>query len=221
MNSSGSWVMGVAVCFCFKQRLRSELTKHLKGLHYPSSSCCFLYECRCDTHCQSCTFIKSRQGKCAHKISNSVLCGWRTDTAEMEKKGRQSLLLSVQGSFMCTWTSISLNQECIFQCLNGHSSKIFPHQVSTSSPSVQILICSPLKSIDLQQFACSEAMLPIQRGHRRGWKKAWTWLFISSKRTPCSTGSGALCMSPLAASQRRKLVEMYPNIQCSVRMYAV
>lgn len=64
-------------------------------------------------------------------------------------------------------------------------------------------------------------MLSIQGVHRKGWKKAWAWLFISFKRTPCSTGSGALCMSPLAASQRRKLVEMYPNFQCSVRMYAV
>lgn len=64
-------------------------------------------------------------------------------------------------------------------------------------------------------------MLSIQGAHRRSWRKAWAWLFISPKRTPCSTGYGAPCMTPLAASQRRKLVEMYPNIQCSVRMYTV
>lgn len=64
-------------------------------------------------------------------------------------------------------------------------------------------------------------MLSVQGDHRRGWRKVWAWLFISSRRTPCSIGSGAQCMSPPAASQRRKLVEMYPNIQCSVRIYTV
>lgn len=46
-------------------------------------------------------------------------------------------------------------------------------------------------------------------------------LSISFKRTPCSIGSGALHMSSLAALQGRKLVEIYPNIQCSVEMYTV
>lgn len=151
-------------------------------------------------------------------MKSAILCCMDEGLIQQRwRKGvvNHGLFSAVQGSFTCTWTSVSLNQECSFQCLNGQSINFSTKQI------LIFLLCkfdffTSEKHLAYSCLLIQEPCYPFRKiiGEVGGKHEHD---FISFKKT----GSEALCMSPLAASQRRKLVELYPNIQCSVRMDTV
>lgn len=110
-SCSGSWVTGVA-CFCFRQRLRSELTEHLTVMKsfsegIASSTLLLLFPPRVQKwYLLSELHFHTEQER---KISDPALC--YVDEGPIQQRWRKGavnhhLFSAVQRSFMCTWTSI-------------------------------------------------------------------------------------------------------------------
>lgn len=125
-------------------------------------------------HCQTGTCLRtSRKGKCAYEIMTQSCAVWMVDQYSRDGEQGQSVIAYSQlyRDLLCVLEQASLRQECNFQCPKGHSSKAFPHQVNTFSPSVQIFFTSDKYLADsclLVQQPC----YPCYRAHRRkGWRK--------------------------------------------------
>lgn len=77
------------------------------------------------------------------------------------------------------------------------------------------------KAFGLQLFARSEAMLSIQGDPRERLEESVSMTLHFIQENTLQHWIWSTMHEPLAAPERQKLVEIYPNAQCSVRMYAV
>lgn len=149
----------------------------------------------------------------------SVLCGWRTNTTEVEERGRQSsLILSYMGiSHVYLLEQASLRRKLNFQCPKGHS-KTFPHQVNTSSP-VQIFISYWKEtSAKYLAYSCLLVQNPFRQIIGKVGGKLWAWAQFHLREHLAA--SDLECYA-WAASEGRKIVEIYSNTQWSVKIYTV